>query len=445
MAFQDIPRLYTGIAEWMAALGACFVIIGFPRDLKFWAKAVFFLLFQSTFLILTDDVPVALWVPCMCLAVFFMLIFIYSACRIPLITAGYYCAVSFLVAEFAASLNWQITYFVLSGFDTNGNHNILDDSVFHMAFSISLMLAIYVLVNLVMISLGRRMSSGDTVKDVSWQELVSTCLTAVFVFAFSNLSFILPGTPFSATYASDIFNVRTIIDLVGLTILYAHQTRIRQLHTEAELVQMNAVLKSQYEQYRNYLNSIEMINIKYHDLKHQLAGLRAEIDPEKRTEWIDRMSREVQAYKPEQETGNPVLNTMIAGKTLTMRNLHIQFTCVADGRLLGFMHVTDICSIFGNALDNAIECVALIPEPAKRLIHLQVSERQGFLFIMLSNYCETQMEFQNGMPVTTKTDVKNHGYGVKSIKKAVEKYGGNVTWTQHNDEFEMKALIPMPA
>ena len=68
---------------------------------------------------------------------------------------------------------------------------------------------------------------------------------------------------------------------------------------------MNAVLKSQYEQYRNYLNSIEMINIKYHDLKHQLAGLRAEIDPEKRTEWIDRMSREVQAYKPEQETGNP--------------------------------------------------------------------------------------------------------------------------------------------
>ena len=64
---------------------------------------------------------------------------------------------------------------------------------------------------------------------------------------------------------------------------------------------------------------------------------------------------------------------------------------------------------------------------------------------MISNYCDTLVEFRNGLPVTNKTDMKNHGYGVKSIKKAVEKYGGNVTWTQHNDEFEMKALIPMPA
>ena len=74
----------------MAALVACFVLIGIPRKLKFWVKAAFFLLFQSTFLILTDDVPVALWVPCMCLAVFFMLIFIYVTCEVPLLTAGYY-------------------------------------------------------------------------------------------------------------------------------------------------------------------------------------------------------------------------------------------------------------------------------------------------------------------------------------------------------------------
>ncbi len=429
----------------MSVLCTCFVLIGFPRDFRFWLKAIAFLLFQPAFLILTDDVPVALWIPCMCLAVIFMLFFLYNACKVPLITAGYYCASAFLIAEFSASFNWQITYFILSKFDVNGSHNIFDDSVFHIAASAALMLVIYTAVNMVMLWLGRKSFSHDLIRNVSWQELVSACLTAAFVFAFSNLSFILPGTPFSATLASDIFNVRTIIDLGGLAILYAHHTRVQQLHTEAELVQMNAVLKSQYEQYRNYLDSIEMINIKYHDLKHQLAGLRSEIDPEKRTKWIDRMTREIQAYRPEQETGNPVLNTLIAGKSLTMRNLHIQFTCVADGRLLGFMHVTDICSIFGNALDNSIEHVALVPEPGRRLIHLQVSERQGFLFIMLANYCETQMEFINDMPVTTKTDVKNHGYGVKSIKKAVEKYGGSVTWTLQNDEFEMKALIPIPA
>ena len=156
MVFQDIPRLYTGIAEWMSVLCTCFVLIGFPRDFRFWLKAIAFLLFQPAFLILTDDVPVALWIPCMCLAVIFMLFFLYNACKVPLITAGYYCASAFLIAEFSASFNWQITYFILSKFDVNGSHNIFDDSVFHIAASAALMLVIYTAVNMVMLWLGRK-------------------------------------------------------------------------------------------------------------------------------------------------------------------------------------------------------------------------------------------------------------------------------------------------
>ena len=49
---------------------------------------------------------------------------------------------------------------------------------------------------------------------------------------------------------------------------------------------MQNTLKAQYEQYRNYLESVEMIQIKCHDLKHQIAGLRTETDAEKRKEWL---------------------------------------------------------------------------------------------------------------------------------------------------------------
>ncbi len=445
MVIQDIPRLYTAIAEWAGAMVACFLLLGIPRSFRFWANSALFLIFQSTFLVVTDNVPVALWIPCMIAAVFSMFMFIYVNCGVSMITAGYYCASMFLVAEFTASFNWQITYYILGIMAANGSQNILDGSGCRMAVSLILMLFIYFLVNVTAVWVGRHISPEDFVKDISWQEFLSASLTAAFIFAFSNLSFILPNTPFSGKVASDIFNIRTIVDLGGLAILYAQQTRIQQLRAEAELAQINAVLKSQYEQYRNYQDGIEMVNIKYHDLKHQLAALRGEMDPEKRTEWIDRMAEEIRYYRPEKETGNPVLSTLIAGKTPMMRNLHIEFTCVSDGRLLGFMHVTDICSIFGNALDNAIENAALISDPDKRLIHLQISERQGFLFIMMSNYCERQVEFRDGMPVTTKIDMKNHGYGIKSIKRAVEKYGGNVIWTQKGDEFEMKVLIPMPS
>ncbi|MFR7377939.1 MAG: GHKL domain-containing protein [Oliverpabstia sp.] len=55
----------------------------------------------------------------------------------------------------------------------------------------------------------------------------------------------------------------------------------------------------------------------------------------------------------------------MAAKIFHCRKNHIQITCVADGKLLDFIHVTDLCSIFGNALDNAIEHVIMIPEAEK--------------------------------------------------------------------------------
>ncbi len=47
-----------------------------------------------------------------------------------------------------------------------------------------------------------------------------------------------------------------------------------------ELSAMNVILKSQYDQYRNYQDSLDLIQMKYHDLKHQITALRAESDAE---------------------------------------------------------------------------------------------------------------------------------------------------------------------
>lgn len=77
------------------------------------------------------------------------------------------------------------------------------------------------------------------------------------------------------------------------------------------------------------------------------------------------MEKEIAAFENISRTGNHVLDTILAAKIFHCRKNHIQITCVADGKLLDYMHVTDICSIFGNALDNAIEHVIMIPDPKK--------------------------------------------------------------------------------
>ena len=127
--------------------------------------------------------------------------------------------------------------------------------------------------------------------------------------------------------------------------------------------------------------SIELINYKYHDLKHQIAVLRSEADPGKREAFLDKMEADIKKYESQNKTGNKVLDTVLTTKSLYCAKNNITFTCVADGTLLEFMDVMDICSIFGNALDNAIECELKIPDKEKRLIHVSVSKQKNFLLL----------------------------------------------------------------
>ena len=116
---------------------------------------------------------------------------------------------------------------------------------------------------------------------------------------------------------------------------------------------------------------------------------------------------------------------------------------MVDGKLLDFMHVTDICTIFGNALDNAIENTVLIADPEKRLIHVTVSSQKSFVLISFSNYFEGELNLNDdNLPGTTKLDNVNHGYGLKSIKYAAEKYMGTMGIKTQDNWFELKLLIP---
>ena len=342
---------------------------------------------------------------------------------------GYYCARAFLLAELAASLEWQLACFFY-----RYNKSLL--------LQIGLLIVVYTIVFVWAHYMEVSMIRGIFQLEINGRELRAAILIATTVFAFSNLSFIVKNTPFSAGVVADIFYIRTLVDVAGIMVLYVYQSRICELLAEKELRNINSMLKAQYDKYRNYQTTFELINLKYHDLKHQIAGLRAEMSDEKREEWLNTLEAELESYSPELETGNSVLDTLIAGKTMNCRANNIKITCVAEGDVLDFMHVADICTIFGNALDNAIESVSLIDDPEKRLIHLALSQKKNFVLIQISNYCENTITMKNGYPVTTKADKGNHGFGLKSIRYTVEKYHGTLNFALNDNWFELKILIP---
>ena len=100
-------------------------------------------------------------------------------------------------------------------------------------------------------------------------------MIAISVFAVSNISYLTINTPFSGRYSFEIANIRTIVDLAGIAILYAHLMQCRELRARKELEAVQNVLQNQYAQYVQSKESIELINYKYHDLKHQIAEFKA--------------------------------------------------------------------------------------------------------------------------------------------------------------------------
>jgi len=431
MFYQDIPRIYTAIAEWCACMEILYSIKKDKlKDGKFWIFSLTVLAIQIIFLELTGNVSKYLWVPCMVVAITLMYGFLKFVGDLSWLSAGFSCAKAFLIAEFIASLEWQIfTFFQANGYGCSW-------------LQILLTVTVYGLVLVILLQVEKSFEKQDYLKEIAIKEVLVSAGIAVVIFGFSNLSFIYNDLPFTSSFRPDIFFIRTLVDFAGIAIIYVYQSRICEYIASNELSAMNAVLKSQYDQYRNYQDSLELIHMKYHDLKHQIAGLRMETDEERRKKWIEAMEEEISTFETLNKTGNQVLDTILAAKIFHCRKHKIQFTCVADGKLLQFMHVTDVCSIFGNALDNAIEHVMMIPEE-KRLIHISVSSKKGFVFIKIENYCEEKLTFSNGKFIaTSKQDKENHGFGMKSICAAAEKYGGTVDFGQENNWFILKILLP---
>ncbi len=427
--YQDIPRIYTALAEWLACLTYCMVMKRKVKNEDFVLVTILSLIVQSMFLVLTKGLPVFFWIPCMLIAVGLMYAYMAFTCDDSRNVIGYYCARAFLLAELAASLEWQLACFFKRKTDS-------------LWIQILILVGVYLLVFTWAHYMEVGITRGVFQLEINNRELWAAVLIAILVFAFSNLSFVFSNTPFSGGLAADIFYIRTLVDIAGIMILYVYQSRICELLAEKELRNIHSMLKAQYDKYRNYQSTFEVINMKYHDLKHQIAGLRAEMSDDERRKWIDSLEQELESYSPELETGNSVLDTLIAGKMMNCRANNIKITCVADGDILDFMHVADICTIFGNALDNAIESVALIDDPEKRLIHLSLSQKKNFVLIQINNYCENTITLKNGYPVTTKADKGNHGFGLKSIRYTVEKYHGTLNFDLNDNWFELKMLIP---
>ena len=385
------------------------------------------------FMTATDGVRRELFLPSMVVIVGLILGGIYICNDFSPREAGFYCVKAFINGEFAASLCWQIYYYMTNARGMHGEF-------WRWAELIVVYAVIFTILALIELSLKKDLEEIH----ITRRELLVVIIIATSVFAMSNLSYLDQDGLFSGSFVMDIFIIRTLVDLSGIAVLYAYHVQVKEIQIRFEKDTLRNIMEMQYKNYQLSKENIDMVNQKYHDLKHQINLLKTQSYAQagKSTSYLEKMEREIRVYETQNKTGNLILDAVLTNKALLCQNKEIELKFIVDGGALSFMEDMDVSALFGNMLDNAIESAQKQQEKQKRLIWLYVTREKQFVRIRTENYCDEKIQFKNGMPVTTKKDRRLHGYGMKSIKSTVEKYHGSVVAAQENNWFELKILLP---
>lgn len=268
-------------------------------------------------------------------------------------------------------------------------------------------------------------------------------LSTLFLLIVYELGFDLLRTEESLSF----LNIRTcnilLIQGYCVTILYLQNTMFKKSTMKQELDTLNQIWHQQKEQYELSKETITLINHKCHDLKHQISAMRAITSPEEREKYLREVEDSVQIYDAMVQTGNEVLDTVLTEKSLFCAANNIKINCIVDGRRMNIFEPVDLYTIFGNALDNAIESVRQLEEQEMRMIDVMVYVRQQFLMINIMNPIGRQLEFEGELPVSTKVKNGYHGFGLKSIRHLAGKYNGFMKIDTEHQIFSLKLLIPL--
>lgn len=237
--------------------------------------------------------------------------------------------------------------------------------------------------------------------------------------------------------------LRLLHGLLCVALLWVEYQMLYRTHLEQEQATTERLLAEHDRQLRLSRENVEAINIKCHDLRHQIRSL-AEGGAVVSGEALADLAHDISIYDSSVKTGNEALDTILTEKRLLCESRKITLTCVADGGALAFMAAADIYALFGNALDNAIEAVTTLDDQAKRSITLVVRQVMGCASVHVENYCGAAPAFVDGMPQTSKADRASHGFGVRSMRQTAERYGGTFSASADDGTFRLDIMIPLP-
>ena len=188
-------------------------------------------------------------------------------------------------------------------------------------------------------------------------------------------------------------------------------------------------------------DSQKQASIYRHDLRHHMNFIQSCLDadkPEDATAYISEICSDLEHSRVVRYCVNNSVNLIVSSYANKAAEADIPMNISITATEFARFQITDLCSLFANALENALHaCEQMNPE-SNRYITLKVYEKNAQLCINVVNSYELAPVFENEIPISK---AANHGIGVQSMISVVEKYHGVFGFFADHGEFRFQASL----
>ena len=234
--------------------------------------------------------------------------------------------------------------------------------------------------------------------------------------------------------------------MVNLLVFGINQYNQKKSQEYADLQLLLQKESDSVEYYEMMLAQNENQSILIHDIKKHLQSIKLlneKHDSDKINAYIQQLMESSDLRETTNICDNEMLNAILCRYQRQCNDKHIHFHTDIRSGTVQYIYQHDLTSLFCNLLENAMESAENIPDSFIELT-VQKKENSPFVIIILINSCQnTPVYNQEGVPVSHKLDNGRHGFGIKSIKKVVKQYHGNLQMYYDNDSGTFHTIITL--
>lgn len=233
-----------------------------------------------------------------------------------------------------------------------------------------------------------------------------------------------------------------IILTVLIYILYEFKKR-KLLKENVSILAENMEVQRKY--YEGIISHDENIKIIKHDIKNHIAVIKELLDKgevEYINKYINKINLQLASNDEIRVTNNKIIDSIIVNKLNICKKNNIDVDL--DIKLPEEISIDDfdLCVIYGNLIDNAIEaCERITNKEIKKYINIKSKIKGDYLFINIRNSHNSKIKTFGEKFITSKKDEGNHGIGISSVKKSLNKYSGDIKIDYTNNEFNISVIL----